>query len=63
VGLLLKLLDLVEESDFVYILKANGMLLGNDEALVHKLSKYKKLHVRVSIKGCNEDGFGMLKGA
>lgn len=39
------------------------MLLGNDKALVHKLSKYKKLHVRVSIKGCNEDGFDMLIGA
>jgi uncharacterized Fe-S cluster-containing radical SAM superfamily protein len=39
------------------------MLLGNDKALVHKLSKYKKLHVRVIIKGCDEDGFDMLIGA
>jgi uncharacterized Fe-S cluster-containing radical SAM superfamily protein len=60
---LLELLDIVEESEFVYILETNGMLLGQNQDYVNKLSKYKKLHVRVSIKGCSKDEFYWLTGA
>ena len=60
---LYELLDLVEQSEFVYILETNGMTLGDDSEFARSLSKYKNLHVRVSIKGCNEDEFHRLTGA
>ena len=60
---LFELLDLVEKSEFVYVLETNGMTLGQDKEYCEQLAKYKKLHVRVSIKGCNEDEFHELTGA
>ena len=60
---LYELLDLVEQSEFVYILETNGMTLGDDQAFTQSLAKYKNLHVRVSIKGCNSDEFHRLTGA
>ena len=60
---LFELLDLVEESEFVYVLETNGMTLGQDKGYCEQLAKYKNLHVRVSIKGCNEDEFHRLTGA
>lgn len=57
------LLDLVEQSEFVYILETNGMILGNDPEYVQQLKRFKRLHVRVSIKGCNEEEFHRLTGA
>ena len=60
---LFELLDLVEQSEFVYILETNGMTLGNDPDYVRDLARYTRLHVRVSIKGCNEDEFHRLTGA
>ena len=44
---LYELLDLVEQSEFVYILETNGMTLGDDQAFTQSLAKYKNLHVRV----------------
>jgi uncharacterized Fe-S cluster-containing radical SAM superfamily protein len=58
-----ELLELVDESEFVYILETNGMTLGDDRAFAESLAKYRNLHVRVSIKGCNEDEFHRLTGA
>ena len=52
---LFELLDLVETSDYVYILETNGMTLGNDKTLAEQLSPYKNLHVRVSIKGTSQE--------
>jgi len=60
---LFELLDLVEESEFIYILETNGMTLGADPEFAKQLAKYKRLHVRVSIKGCNEQEFHTLTGA
>lgn len=60
---LLELLDLVEQSEFIYILETNGMTLGADPEFALQLSKYRQLHVRVSIKGCDEDEFHRLTGA
>ena len=60
---LLELLDLVEQSEFVYILETNGMTLGADRDFSQLLSQYKKLHVRVSIKGANADEYHRLTGA
>ncbi len=60
---LMQLLDLVEDSEFVYVLETNGMILGNDPNYVSALSKYKRLHVRVSIKGDNPEQYHELTGA
>jgi len=60
---LYELLDLVDESEFVYILETNGMTLGDDPEFASSLARFKNLHVRVSIKGCNEDEFHRLTGA
>ena len=60
---LYELLDLVEQSEFVYILETNGMTLGDDPEFARSLKRYKNLHVRVSIKGCNQEEFHRLTGA
>ena len=60
---LFELLDLVEQSEYIYILETNGMTLGHDKDFAEKLSRYQKLHVRVSIKGTNADEFHKLTGA
>ena len=60
---LMQLLNLVEESEFIYVLETNGMILGNDPKYAQALSKYKRLHVRVSIKGDNPEQYHELTGA
>ena len=60
---LFELLGLVEKSDYVYILETNGMTLGNDPEFAQQLSRFKNLHVRVSIKGTNEDEYHELTSA
>jgi uncharacterized Fe-S cluster-containing radical SAM superfamily protein len=39
------------------------MTLGDDAMFAKSLTKYKNLHVRVSIKGCNPEEFHRLTGA
>jgi len=60
---LLELLELVDQSDHTYVLETNGMSLGDDKAYVRDLKKFKNLHVRVSIKGCDAEEFHLLTGA
>ena len=60
---LFELLELVEQSDYVYILETNGMTLGDDPEFAQQLSRFKNLHVRVSIKGTNEDEYHELTSA
>ena len=60
---LFELLDLVEESKYVYILETNGMTLGNDKAFAEQLASYKNLHVRVSIKGTSQEEYHELTDA
>ena len=60
---LFELLDLVEKSEYVYILETNGMTLGNDKAFAEKLALYKNLHVRVSIKGTSQEEYHKLTDA
>ena len=62
-GHLFELLTLVDKSNFIYVLETNGMTLGNDPEFSRELSKFKNLHVRVSIKGCTEDEYVMLTNA
>ena len=58
-----ELLELVDQSELVYILETNGMTLGDDKEFAESLRKYKNLHVRVSMKGCNPEEFHRLTGA
>jgi uncharacterized Fe-S cluster-containing radical SAM superfamily protein len=60
---LLQLLDNLEEKPYVFILETNGILIGNDLQYAEDLSNYRFLHVRVSLKGCNEREFVMLTDA
>jgi uncharacterized Fe-S cluster-containing radical SAM superfamily protein len=60
---LFELLDLVDQSDYVYILETNGMTLGDDEEFAQQLARFKNLHVRVSIKGTDKDEFHQLTNA
>jgi uncharacterized Fe-S cluster-containing radical SAM superfamily protein len=60
---LFELLDLVEQSEYIYILETNGMTLGNDNTFAEKLSHYKNLHVRVSIKGTSQEEYHKLTDA
>ncbi|MBE1286200.1 MAG: radical SAM protein [Alteromonadaceae bacterium] len=60
---LFELLRLVDETDYVYVLETNGMTLGADVEYCKALAQFKNLHVRVSIKGCNEEEFHTLTGA
>jgi uncharacterized Fe-S cluster-containing radical SAM superfamily protein len=60
---LYELLDIVEQSEFIYILETNGINIGSNPDIAEKLAKYSRLHVRLSIKGCSPDEFHTLTGA
>jgi uncharacterized Fe-S cluster-containing radical SAM superfamily protein len=60
---LLQLLDNLEGQGLLFILETNGILIGNDIEYAQDLSKYRFLHVRVSLKGCSEKEFAVLTGA
>jgi len=60
---LLELLELVDQSDYTYVLETNGMILGADQQYVRDLKRFKNLHVRVSMKGCCPEEFHKLTGA
>jgi len=60
---LLKLLELVDGTRHKFILETNGMLIGQDPGYARKLSRFKCVQVRVSIKGTNQEEFSTLTGA
>ena len=60
---LLGLLDFIERTDYLFILETNGILFGADEGYVDKLTKYRNIHVRVSIKAGTPEGFQKRTGA
>jgi len=60
---LLQLLDQLEGSRLLFILETNGILIGNDQKYAEDIAKHKYIHVRVSLKGCNENEFATLTGA
>lgn len=60
---LLQLLDSLEGQSLLFILETNGILIGDDPHYAEDLSKYGFLHVRVSLKGCDEREFALLTGA
>jgi len=62
---LLEILETLEREAFgvLFILETNGILLGARKELACKLSRFKNVHVRVSLKGTNEEEFHKLTGA
>lgn len=61
---LIKLLELVEESDYpLFILETNGILFGADKSYVKEISRFTKVHVRVSLKAATPEGFKLRTGA
>ncbi|SVA69189.1 uncharacterized protein METZ01_LOCUS122043 [marine metagenome] len=60
---LFELLDLVDKSDLIYVLETNGMTIGHDPDFAKELSRFRNLHVRVSIKGANEEEYVRITGA
>lgn len=60
---LLSVLDLTNETHFLFILETNGLLLGKDCEYADKLKKYKNIHVRVSLKAGSPEGFEKRTGA
>jgi len=60
---LLRLLELLSGKGYTFILETNGIPIAYDEDYASQLSRYNFIHVRVSLKGCNENEFAMLTGA
>ena len=60
---LLELLKLVDESPYKFILETNGILIGAEPDYASSLSGFKRLHVRVSLKGTCEEEYCMVTGA
>lgn len=59
---LMKVLYLID-GRYLFILETNGILIGEHEEYAKDLSKFRNLHVRVSLKGTCEDEFSRLTGA
>ena len=60
---LLKVLELVEGTGYTFILETNGILIGADRSYARDLSKFSRVHVRVSLKGTTPEEFSRLTGA
>lgn len=60
---LLRILDLVDDTNFFFVLETNGILLGKEPEYVRALSKYRNLYVRVSMKAGTPEGFEKRTGA
>lgn len=60
---LLHLLELVDGTNYSFILETNGILLGKDASYAREFAKFSNLHVRVSLKGCDPQQFSQLTGA
>ena len=60
---LFELLELVDQSPYVFVLETNAMTLGDDAEFAQQLARFKNLHVRVSIKGTSPVEYHRLTGA
>ena len=57
---ILLLLDNLRWKGHLFILETNGILIGSDKSYARDLAAFHFLHVRISIKGCDQDEFTML---
>ncbi|MFQ6065239.1 MAG: radical SAM protein [Candidatus Bathyarchaeia archaeon] len=61
---LISLLEHVEDSEFpLFILETNGILFGVDRDYIKQVSKFTKLHVRISFKAGTPEAFTRKTGA
>ena len=60
---LLQLLTVLQYRRIRFILETNGILIGEDETYAQDLAPFPFVHVRVSLKGSNEEEFSGLTGA
>ena len=60
---LLNVLEYVESTQYLFILETNGILIGADKSYAKDLSRFSRVHVRVSIKGTTPEEFSKLTGA
>lgn len=61
---LLKLLEILHGSGYLFILETNGIILGSDRDYVRRLAEFRDmLYVRVSIKAATPEGFTARTGA
>lgn len=60
---LLQVLDNLKDENYRFILETNGIPIACDDGYTEKLAEYPFIHVRVSLKGCDEQEFSMLTGA
>ncbi|MEO0123885.1 MAG: radical SAM protein [candidate division WOR-3 bacterium] len=54
----ISVISIIDKTKFLFILETNGTLLDID--FVKKLSAFKNLHIRVSLKGTTPEEFSML---
>ena len=59
---LIAVLEFIKETPFLFILETNGILFGNDPDYVNRLKKYNNIHIRVSLKAGNPEGFEKRTG-
>jgi len=59
------LLEEINRSDprMEFVLETNGLLLGSNHSFAKRLAEFKRLQVRVSIKGWDEESFERVSGA
>ena len=60
---LLQILNILKHRRVRFILETNGILIGEDETYAEELACFPFVHVRVSLKACNEEEFSRLTGA
>lgn len=60
---LCRILDLIHEMDAIITVETNGIVFGVDEGYIEKLTKYKQLHIRVSLKAGTPEAFERITGA
>jgi uncharacterized Fe-S cluster-containing radical SAM superfamily protein len=58
---LLRLLELIDQTNYRFILESNGTLINAEYA--KQLSNFKRIHVRISLKGTNNQEFSNLTKA
>ncbi|ABN69346.1 Radical SAM domain protein [Staphylothermus marinus F1] len=59
----IQLLELLDQTKFVFILETNGLLIGYHRKYAEELATYRKIAVRVSFKGTTPEEFEQLTGA
>lgn len=60
---LLKVLDLINTTNYSFILETNGILFGEDKGYVESLRKYKNVYTRLCLKAGTSEGFQKRTGA